>query len=202
MPASSPTATEALERLLEGNARFVRGEAQALATSSGPHAELAEGQRPRATILGCSDSRVPPELIFDAGFGELFVIRIAGNLISPEVAGSLQYAATRLETPLFIVLGHEGCGAVEAALAARRGTPAEGQSIQHLLDSILPGLDGLASGGTPAAELASAIEANVRWSVKRIRESPEGQAGLVGGRMMLAGAVYELATGHVRVLTP
>src|SRR3954454_14953451 len=127
MPMPNPvTADDALARLMAGNDRFVRGEARFPTVQKEVLADLALAQRPRATILGCSDSRVPPELIFDAGFGELFVIRIAGNLISPEVAGSLQYAATELETPLFIVLGHEGCGAVEAALAARRGTPAEG----------------------------------------------------------------------------
>src|SRR4030095_14828980 len=81
-------------------------------------ADLAGGQRPYATILGCSDSRVPPELLFDAGFGELFIIRVAGNVVSPEVMGSIQYAGTHLETRLFVVLGHEGCGAVQAALAA------------------------------------------------------------------------------------
>ena len=82
-------------------------------------AELAKGQQPYATILGCSDSRVPPELVFDAGFGELFIIRLAGNVISPEVLGTLQYAGVHLRTPLFVVLGHEGCGAVQAALAAK-----------------------------------------------------------------------------------
>jgi carbonic anhydrase len=199
--AASVTAKQALERLLSGNARFARGEARALA-ASGPRAELTEGQRPWATILGCSDSRVPPELIFDAGFGDLFVIRIAGNLISPEVAGSLQYAATQLATPLFVVLGHEGCGAVKAALAARRGTPADCARIQLLLDGILPGLAGLAPGGAPAAELTRAVEANVRWSARRIRESPEGQAALAAGHMDCVGAVYELASGRVRFLTP
>jgi len=127
---ASPTAPEALERLIEGNARFVRGEAHVLADSPGPRAELVEGQRPWATILGCSDSRVPPELIFGAGFGDLFVIRIAGNLISPEVAGSLQYAATQLDTPLFVVLGHEGCGAVKATLAARRADDARRRRVR------------------------------------------------------------------------
>ena len=82
-------------------------------------ANLAKGQHPYATIVGCSDSRVPPELVFDAGFGDLFIVRIAGNVISPEVMGTLQYAAVHLHTPLFVVLGHEGCGAVQAALAVK-----------------------------------------------------------------------------------
>ena len=116
-----PTAEEVLARLKAGNDRFLRGEARFPTVQKEVLASLAQAQHPYATILGCSDSRVPPELIFDAGFGELFVIRVAGNVISPEVMGSLQYAGVHLKTPLFVVLGHERCGAVSAALAARRG---------------------------------------------------------------------------------
>jgi carbonic anhydrase len=195
-----PTGADALHRLVEGNARFVRGEARALPASSGPPTGLVDGQHPWATILGCSDSRVPPELIFDAGFGELFVIRIAGNLISPEVAASLQYAATELGTPVFVVLGHEGCGAVKAALAARHGTPAQSARIHLLLESIQPALDGLEPAGSAAAELTDAVEANVLWSVRRIQESPDGRAALAVGQMIVGG-VYELASGRIRILT-
>src|SRR3954470_18305143 len=115
------TADEALARLMAGNDRFVGGEARFPTVQKEILANLARAQRPYATILGCSDSRVPPELLFDAGFGELFIVRVAGNVISPEVMGSLQYAGVHLHTPLFVVLGHHGCGAVNAALAARRG---------------------------------------------------------------------------------
>ena len=113
------TADDALLRLVAGNERFVRGEARFPTVQKEILAELAKGQQPYATIIGCSDSRVPPELIFDAGFGDLFIVRVAGNVISPEVMGTLQYAAVHLHTPLFVVLGHEGCGAVQAALARR-----------------------------------------------------------------------------------
>ena len=101
---------EALGRLIEGNQRFLRGEARRLAFRRETLTELAKAQRPYATILGCSDSRVPPEWIFDAGLGELFVIRVAGNILSPEISGTLQYAGSHLETPLFLILGHEGAG--------------------------------------------------------------------------------------------
>src|SRR5215470_7062197 len=114
-----PSADEALKRLVEGNKRFLCGKARAAAFRRETLADLAKGQRPYATILGCSDSRVPPEWVFDTGLGELFVIRVAGNILSPEVAGSLQYAGSYLETPLFVVLGHEGCGAITAALATK-----------------------------------------------------------------------------------
>ncbi|MGE5815376.1 MAG: carbonic anhydrase, partial [Acidobacteriota bacterium] len=115
------TADEALARLMAGNDRFVRGEARFPTVQKEILADLARAQHPYATILGCSDSRVPPELIFDAGFGELFIVRVAGNVVSPEVMGTLQYAGMHLRTPLFVVLGHENCGAVAAALAAMKG---------------------------------------------------------------------------------
>src|SRR6476646_5203589 len=110
------TASQALRRLVEGNRRFVRGDARFPTVQKKILVQLAREQRPYATILGCSDSRVPPELLFDASFGELFVIRVAGNTMSAEVAGSMQYAGVHLQTPLFVVLGHERCGAVQAAL--------------------------------------------------------------------------------------
>src|SRR3954453_15524347 len=137
---SSYTAEEALARLIAGNGRFVRGEARFPPVQKGVLAALARGQRPYATILGCSDSRVPHELIFDAGFGELFIVRVAGNVISPEVMGTLQYAGVHLRTPLFVVLGHEGCGAVKAALAVRHEGARERARIALLLENILPGL--------------------------------------------------------------
>src|SRR5207344_3596771 len=133
------TADEALARLVAGNERFVRGQARFPTVQKEVLAALAKGQRPYATILGCSDSRVPPELVFDASFGELFIVRLAGNVISPEVMGTLQYAGVHLRTPLFVVLGHEGCGAINAALAARHGAP-EPARIALLLENILPGL--------------------------------------------------------------
>ena len=127
-------ADDALARLMEGNARFRRGESQLMRDLTGLFGDLIEGQHPYATILGCSDSRVPPELIFDAKFGELFVIRVAGNVLSPEVAGSLQYAGTHLKTQLFMVLGHEGCGAVQAALATKFQGVQERSRIRFLVE--------------------------------------------------------------------
>jgi Carbonic anhydrase len=116
-------ADQGLQKLMEGNQRFLRGEARFPTVCKETLADLAKGQQPFAAILGCSDSRVPPELIFDANFGELFIVRVAGNVISPEVMGSLQYAGSHLHTPLFVVLGHEGCGAVKADAADEAGWP-------------------------------------------------------------------------------
>lgn len=194
------TAEDALRRLVEGNERFVRGEGRSPLLRGHTRAELVEGQRPYATILGCSDSRVPPELVFDTNLGELFVIRVAGNVVSPEVMGSMQYAGTCLQTPLFVVLGHEGCGAVKAALAAKFHSERKAERVQLLLHSILPGLAGM-DQKTPAEEiLARAVEANVRWSMHQVLETPEAKARVAEGNYRLVGAVYELASGRVRFL--
>jgi carbonic anhydrase len=198
--AANLTAEEALARLREGNARFVRGESHFPTTVPDIRAALAGGQRPYATILGCSDSRVPPELVFDAGLGDLFVVRLAGNVVSAEVMGTLQYAGTHLATPLFVVLGHEGCGAVRAALEARLRGAREPSRIEVLLQSILPGLAGIDPGLEPEALVQAAVEANVRWTLRQLRETPEARMREAEGVMKLVGAVYELETGLVRFL--
>jgi carbonic anhydrase len=174
---SAPSADEALARLIAGNERFVQGRARFPTVQKEVLAELARGQHPYATILGCSDSRVPPELLFDAGFGELFIIRLAGNVVSPEVTGTLQYAGVHLRTPLFIVLGHEGCGAVSAALAAKREGRRERERIARLLETILPGLDRIDPDAPREAQLAAAVEANVRWSMHRCSGRPRRKCG-------------------------
>ncbi len=163
-------------------------------------ADLAKGQQPYATIIGCSDSRVPPELIFDTGLGELFVVRVAGNVFSPEIAGSLQYAGAHLGTPLFVVLGHEGCGAVKAALESMLHGAKQRSRIQILVDNMLPGLRDIDPALPVDVQLPSAVESNVRWTIRQIRETPEGQARLAEGRMRLVGAIYEIESGQVRFL--
>jgi carbonic anhydrase len=195
-----PTADEALARLIAGNERFVRGKALFQTAPAGLLAELAKGQRPYATVIGCSDSRVPPELVFDVGFGELFVIRVAGNVIGPAVMGSIQYAAVHLKTPLFVVMGHEGCGAVEAALAAKNEGAQQPSRIALLLDWIVPGLAAIDPSLPPAAQMSAGVEANVRWSMRQMLDTPEGRARMKEGVLKLVGAVYELETGRVRFL--
>jgi len=194
------TAAEALDRLIAGNERFVAGQGQFPTLGKETLTDLAKGQRPFATIIGCSDSRVPPELVFDAGLGELFIVRVAGNVVSPEVMGSIQYAAVHLHTPLFVVMGHEGCGAVAAALAALRQGARDREHIELLLDRILPGLADVDASLADGAQLQAAVEANVRWTLHQIRDTPEGQARMKEGILRLEGAVYELTTGRVRFL--
>jgi carbonic anhydrase len=182
-------ADEALLRLQEGNRRFLAGKARFPTVQKEVLADLAKGQRPYATVLGCSDSRVPPELLFDAGFGELFIIRVAGKVIGPTIAGTLQYAGSHLHTPLFVVMGHEGCGAVEAAVASKWQGVRQGSRIEILLENILPALDGLDPALPPEELMRAAVEANVRWTMKTVTESPEWQARLGEGVLRLVGAI-------------
>jgi len=199
-PPPAYTAEEALARLKSGNARFLSGKSHFPRLQKQVLAELAKGQQPYATILGCSDSRVPPELVFDAGFGELFIVRVAGNVLGPSIAGTLQYAGMHLRTPLFVVMGHEGCGAVQAALASKFHGAQQASRIETLLENILPALDGLDETLPPEALISAAVEANVRWTLRAMLESPEGKARAAEGVIMLVGAVYELGTGRVRFL--
>jgi carbonic anhydrase len=199
-PEVTASAEWGLQRLIAGNQRFLRGEARFPTVCKETLADLARGQQPFATILGCSDSRVPPELIFDANFGELFIVRVAGNVISPEVMGSLQYAGAHLRTPLFVVLGHEGCGAVEAALKTKREGHEHRARIQLLVNSILPGLPDINSQASTVEQMNVAVEANVRWSIHQILETQEGKNAIKAGAKFV-GAVYEIASGRVRLLS-
>ncbi len=201
-PGDTPpqTAEEALARLQAGNLRFVRGEARFSTLQKEILAELTGGQQPYATVLGCSDSRVPPELVFDAGFGELFVIRVAGNVLGPSILGTLQYSALHLKTPLFIVMGHEGCGAVKAAIASRFDGSQQASRIEILLEQIIPALDGLDPQAAPAELLSAGVEANVRRTIRELLATPEAKSRMGEGVFKLVGAIYELETGRVRFL--
>lgn len=201
MEVSNVPADEALRRLIAGNERFVSGQVNFSGLRKESLLDLATGQRPFATILGCSDSRVPPELIFDVGLGDLFVIRVAGNVFSPEIAASLQYAGHHLGTQLFLVLGHEGCGAVSAALQTRDQNELHRSRIQLLVEKILPALPPFDPQVSPEMRLAQAVEANVRWTLRQIVETPEGRARLAEGQLKLVGAIYEIESGRVRFLT-
>jgi carbonic anhydrase len=194
------SASEALARLKAGNARFVGGESHVPHLQEEVLADLARAQQPFATILGCSDSRVPPEMVFDAGLGDLFIVRVAGNVLGPSIHGTLQYAAEHLHTPLFVVLGHEGCGAVKAAVASKfKGATQHGR-ISILLQNIIPALEPV-DPGLPADELLSAaVLANVRYTIRALLNSTEGRALVEAGRVKLVGAIYDLQSGRVRFL--
>jgi carbonic anhydrase len=192
-------AAEALKRLEEGNRRFSGGKPRHAHEAADWRKHLVRGQTPFATLLGCSDSRVPPELVFDQGLGDLFVIRVAGNVIDTDILGSIQYAVRHLGTPLLVVLGHEGCGAVTATLDAVDGKAKEPKYIEALAGKIQPGLKGLARLEGDE-RLRAAVEANVRWSVRRVASLSEARKALKEKSVTLVGAVYELKSGKVRLL--
>jgi carbonic anhydrase len=197
----SVSADEALRRLIDGNDRFVNGRTRWDRVTVAALTTLADGQRPYATILGCSDSRVPPELVFDTGLGELFVVRVAGNVFSGEVAGTLQYAGIHLGTPLFVVLGHSGCGAVAAALEARRAGAIHESGIRLLVESVLPALENVDLSLPLDAQMLMAVEYNVRWTLRQIAETEQGSQRLRDGRLKLVGGLYEITSGRVHWLT-
>ena len=159
---------------------------------------MTTGQQPFTTILACSDSRVPPELVFDQGFGDLFVIRVAGNIIAQDVVGSIGYALQHLKTHLVVVVGHQGCGAVTAALEALDGKGEEPKYIANLLKHITPGIKDLDPKLSGDARVNAGVEANVRASMGLLSKIPEGRAFLENKDFRLVGAVYELGSGRVR----
>ncbi len=196
-------AAEALERLREGNRRFVSGtraaDALAGATRRG---DFLEGQRPFAAILGCSDSRVPVEIVFDQGLGDLFVIRVAGNIVAPSLIGSVEFAAARFGTRLVVVLGHTRCGAVEATLEELR-QPSENQSrnLRSIVDRIRPSVEGLLETelrDRPEALMRQAVRANVRATADHLRHGSDIIEQLIrDDGLMVIGAEYSLETGIV-----
>lgn len=201
--AESVTPRDALERLREGNARFasdIRSVA-ALVSQLRRH-EHAASQNPFATVLTCSDSRVPTEMIFDCGIGELFVIRVAGNVIAPSLVGSVEFAAATFSTRLAVVMGHSGCGAVQATLdALRSGAHIPSDNIRDIVDRIRPAalavLDAGKSSSAPEL-LEAAVRANVRASVDHLRHGSRVLEEMVRtGHVAVVGAEYDLATGRV-----
>lgn len=195
---SDPAA--ALKRLMNGNERFVRDEPRTEHVGRQWRARLTKQQHPYATILGCSDSRVPPELVFDEGFGDLFIMRVAGNVIADDVMGSLSYAAEHLHTQIFMVMGHESCGAITAAVDAMLGQSKQPEHIESLLKMIAPSLKQIDRSLPRERLISAAVEANVRWSMRQVAHCPEAGRAIDENRAILVGAVYDLETGRVRIL--
>jgi carbonic anhydrase len=196
-------AEQALERLRQGNRQFVADRARrGSGASSERRAEVAEGQEPFAIILGCSDSRVPAEIVFDQGLGDLFVIRVAGNIVAPSQVGSVEFAAERFRTPLVVVLGHTQCGAVTATLEQLR-RPVSGQSknLKSIVDLIRPAVKHLINAdGTPHDEslVSRAVRANVKASADHLRHaSPVLEQLIQTNGLLVVGAEYSLETGVV-----
>jgi carbonic anhydrase len=199
---SNITAEEALKRLLDGNRNFVANRLTIKDSSlTAARQALAGGQKPYAIILACSDSRVPPEIIFDKGLGEIFVVRVAGNIADPIVLGSIEYAAEHFGSPLIVVLGHKRCGAVSAAVDAE-GRPHG--NIGAIIKTIAPAVKQAKkdAGSANKSDLVeSAIDNNIKLVVKSlVKQSPVIRSLVDGGKIRIAGAKYDLDDGTVKLL--
>ena len=196
-------ARDALQRLREGNQRFVSNvrSHESLATEA-RRAELAGGQEPFAIILGCSDSRVPAEIVFDQGLGDLFVIRVAGNIVAPSQIGSVEFAAERFGTRLVVVLGHSQCGAILATIEElKRPTSNQSRNLHSIVDRVRPAVEPLLKTELqrdPDALIRDAVRANVRISANHLRHGSEILERLIQrDGLAVVGAEYSLETGVV-----
>jgi carbonic anhydrase len=194
------SARAALERLREGNARFAADVSRRVTTRR-KRRQLAAGQEPFAIVLGCSDSRVPAELVFDQGLGDLFVIRVAGNIVAPSQIGSVEFAAERFGTRLVVVLGHSSCGAVLATLEQLQ-RPSEEQSpgLRSIVDRIRPAVAGLLATdhGSREALVREAVRANIALAAQQLRHGSDILEQLIGSEgLLVVGAEYSLETGVV-----
>lgn len=196
-------AREALRRLQQGNLRFVENERNATTlTGHTRRGELVDGQEPFAVILGCSDSRVPVEIVFDQGLGELFVIRVAGNIVAPSQVGSVEFAAERFGTRLIVVLGHSQCGAIVTTLEElQRPTEIQSRNLSSIVDRIRPAVEGLLVTELKygADELVrQAVRANIRASANHLRHGSQMLEELIQtDELVVVGAEYSLETGIV-----
>ncbi len=191
-----------LKKLLEGNKRFANGEAAQPRRKPADFVPLAEGQAPMAIIVGCADSRVSPELIFDQGVGDLFVVRVAGNVVSSAgaaIKGSIEFAVAELGARLIIVLGHTACGAVKAAIAHIDANDTLPGAIRELVDIIRPAAASVR--GKPGDKLENATKANVKQGIERIKTlDPILSEFVKKGELKVVGGVYDLATGVVNMV--
>lgn len=197
------SAPEALERLREGNRRFVSDvRSRDSIASQARRSALAAGQEPFAIILGCADSRVPAEIVFDQGLGDLFVIRVAGNIVAPSQIGSVEFAAERYGTRLVVVLGHSRCGAVLATLEElRRPTESQSRNLRSIVDRVRPSVEALLAtqrDHDAEALVRDAVRANVRVSASQLRHGSDVLEQLILSQgLVVVGAEYSLETGVV-----
>jgi carbonic anhydrase len=202
-PTSTPeapvaNAEEALQRLLAGNQRYVAHQSTDVNESESRRVELAQGQKPFATIFSCVDSRVPPELIFDRGLGDLFVIRTAGQVIDNAVLGSLEYGVAELHIPLLMVLGHEKCGAVKATIETLESHTTAAAEINWLVEGIRPAVEKVKDQDGDV--LDNAVKANVELIVQRLKATPILSEAVATGELKIVGGRYDLDSGVVEVL--
>jgi carbonic anhydrase len=189
------TPDQALQGLMQGNQRFVNGKLENPRRNLARLAEVAKSQKPFAAILGCADSRVPSEIIFDQGFGDLFICRIAGNVATPEEIGSLEFGTLVLGAKVIVVMGHKRCGAVEATI---KGAQVPGQ-IASLLDAIRPAIKD--SEGQTGDRLENATKANVLYQIEQLKKSPVLSELIQKDKLKIVGGYYDLDTRTVTMVS-
>ena len=199
---SSVDSSEALERLITGNQRYLKGDVLRQSPSAEARSQTIASQAPFAIILGCSDSRVPAEIVFDQGIGDLFVIRVAGNIVAPSQVGSVEFAAAMFQTRLVVVLGHSGCGAIQATLSElERPDSSRSPNLKAIVDRIMPAVQPLyeANKRKDADELLEpAVRANIRASVSHLKHGSAILENLIANEgLRIVGAEYSLETGEV-----
>jgi carbonic anhydrase len=195
------TPEEAVRALKIGNARFYGGRPLRQGYSPVERRSQIIGQTPFAVVLGCSDSRVPTEYVFDQGPGQIFTVRVAGNVVSPTTAGSIEYAIKHLKPHVVVVMGHEGCGAVHAAMSLTgEQVMAEPENVRHLIECISPAVQNLPPIRDAKARMREAVIASVRRQVRQLRQNETVGEALAGGRIAVIGAYYEISSGAVDFL--
>jgi len=191
---------DALRALKTGNARFYGGVARRPEMSANERRAQILSQTPFAVVLGCSDSRVPTELVYDQGLGSIFSIRVAGNIVEPGTAGSIEYAVAHLKSHIVVVMGHEGCGAVKAAMLPAAQRNAEPANVRYLLDRIVPSVTNLPPIRDEKARMREAVIANVRVQVHHLKQNPVVMQATKNGKITVVGAYYEIGSGAVDFL--
>ena len=194
------TPAEAIRTLKGGNSRFFGGTARRPDMSANERRAQILGQTPFAVVLGCSDSRVPIELVYDQKLGDIFAVRVAGQVVDPGTAGSFEYAIRHLKTKVLVIMGHEGCGAVKAAMLSEAELKSEPENVRYLVQKIAPAVSDIPKIRDPKAKMREAVMANVRRQVALAKENPVVKEAVAKNQLAVVGAFYEISSGQVDFL--
>ncbi|CAN5223890.1 carbonic anhydrase [soil metagenome] len=197
---AAKTPQEAVRALKMGNSRFFGGTARRPEMDANERRSQILGQTPFAVVLGCSDSRVPIELVYDQGLGDIFAVRVAGHVVDPGTIGSVEYAVKHLKTKVLVVMGHEGCGAVKAAMLPAADIKAEPENVRYLVGKIAPSVANIPAIRDSKARMREAVIANVRQQVALAKENPVIKEAVAKNQLAVVGAFYEISSGQVDFL--
>ena len=197
---AAKTPEEAVRLLKNGNSRFFGGTARRPEMNANERRAQILGQTPFAVVLGCSDSRVPIELVYDQSLGDIFAVRVAGQIVDPATVGSVEYAVKHLKSKVLVVMGHEGCGAVKAAMLPSADVQGEPENVKYLVSKIAPAVTNIPNIRDPKAKMREAVMANVRQQVALAKENPVIKEAVAKNQLAVVGAFYEISSGQVDFL--